>query len=88
LILKGGIDLCETVAEAATREIYEEIGLIDGKHLELIAELNEPLRYSASGWLANEGFAGQEFQFVLFRSVSALLDSDPAKVLSTCIFVV
>ena len=50
------------------------MGLVDGVHLELVEELEEPNRYRAGGWLAAEGFAGQELRFVLFRCALPLLD--------------
>jgi hypothetical protein len=35
------------------------MGLMDGIHLELVGELDEPNKYRAGGWLSKEGFAGQ-----------------------------
>jgi len=53
------VDPGESIGDAAAREAFEEMGIADGLHLERVAELEEPSRYSAGGWLAKEGFAGQ-----------------------------
>ena len=53
------MDPGESIGDAAAREAFEEMGIADGLHLERVAELEEPNRYAAGGWLAKEGFAGQ-----------------------------
>ena len=70
------MDPGESIGDAAAREAFEEMGIVDGLHLERVAELEEPNRYAAGGWLAKEGFAGQELRFVLFRCVDPVLDGD------------
>lgn len=69
---QGGMDAVpvpETVAAAAAREAYEEMGLRaadangESAHMVLAAAQEsdeEAVRYEAGGWLANAGFAGQQ----------------------------
>lgn len=76
----------ETVQEAATRELYEEMGLVLGRDVMLLGGCSPslpPVRYSTSGtgsWLEREGYAGQELHWVLFQSASEGLDHDPNRV--------
>jgi len=97
---QGGVDdawegngfQAETVAEAATRELYEEMGLECGKGVVLVesACTDVPaVRYDTSGtdsWLTKNGFQGQELHWSIFRCVSGLGDSDPSRMcdLSGC----
>jgi len=85
----------ETLAEAAARELYEEMGLEVGLHVELTKELSgsaisgsddidgaSPVRYETTGtgsWLEKNGFAGQELRWAVFRCVSDELRRDPAR---------
>ena len=76
---QGGVDQGESVVEAASRELFEEMGVEDGHHVEFVGEVpsdvSSELRYEvAGGWLKENGYAGQELRFVLFRTVSAGLE--------------
>ena len=66
---QGGMDASsrehsrpETVLEAAAREAFEEVGLKVGEHIVPIAAMDDEqaVRYAAGGWLAQEGYAGQQ----------------------------
>ena len=76
---QGGVDQGESVVEAASRELFEEMGVEDGHHVEFVGEVpsdvSSELRDEvAGGWLKENGYAGQELRFVLFRTVSAGLE--------------
>ncbi|CAB9523493.1 Nudix hydrolase [Seminavis robusta] len=91
---QGGVDAAweenqfqeETVTQAATRELYEEMGLVLGKHVVLMdaTTTNDDaggIRYETDGtnsWLAQSGFAGQELHWVLFRCIDGRGDADPS----------
>lgn len=87
---QGGIDggdKIESVIDAAIRELYEEVGLEEGKHVLLEEMDNETTaikcRYKTEGtgsWLDKEGFAGQELNWVIFRCADADLEMDPSSV--------
>lgn len=81
----GGVDENESIAEAATRELYEEVGLKVDKHV--ILEPNDlsqiKCKYSTAGsnsWLEKEGYAGQELNFVIMRCSDPELERDPGAV--------
>ncbi|CAJ1930691.1 unnamed protein product [Cylindrotheca closterium] len=82
---EGNNNQAETVAEAASRELFEEMGLRTGKDVTVISENTstlsvEPIRYEAKGndnWLTKNGFSGQELHWVIFRCTNARGDSDP-----------
>ena len=84
---QGGVDDAhsgkpkETIAQAAVRELYEEMGLVEGRDVLLIDQDTEEyrIRYSTGGsdnWLTKAGFAGQELHWVLFRCIDARGDKD------------
>ncbi|KAL7541648.1 hypothetical protein ACHAXR_011095 [Thalassiosira sp. AJA248-18] len=87
---QGGVDggtKLETVADAAIRELYEEVGLEDGKQvlLEKIDNDMAPIkcRYKTEGtgsWLEKAGFAGQELNWVIFRCADSELERNPSLV--------
>lgn len=94
---QGGVDAArdesgkdETVAEAAIRELYEEVGLENGRHV-ILEDLctssgvssSLKCRYTTAGtgsWLEQEGFSGQELHWTLFRCSDAKLERDPSLV--------
>ncbi|KAL9181484.1 hypothetical protein ACHAXT_010289 [Thalassiosira profunda] len=84
---QGGVDggsKMESVTTAAIRELYEEVGLENGKHV-VVETTDEPIkcRYKTGGtgsWLEKEGFAGQELNFVIFRCADAELEKHPSLV--------
>ena len=79
----------ETIVEAATREMHEEIGLELGRHVmlepnfplpSLEASSNTGIRYLTAGttnWLTRAGFEGQELHWTIFRCMDARGDHDP-----------
>ena len=62
---QGGVDRGETAADAAARELYEEVG-IEGLELVLSLPEAEECCYRAGGWLKGAGFDGQVLLFSLF----------------------
>ena len=84
----------ETLRQAAARELYEEMGLQLGEHVEYLHgdqddisdEANvgpKPYRYTTKGtgsWLEQQGFAGQELHWVLFECISAECARNPSNV--------
>jgi len=87
---QGGVDggsKSESVTEAAIRELYEEVGLEEGKHvlLEKVDSEKSDIkhRYQTEGtgsWLEKEGFAGQELNWTIFRCADSDLERDPSLV--------
>lgn len=80
---QGGMDAAsaETVLEAATREAFEECGLRVGKHivpLGVMQDDSEAVRYEAGGWLAKEGFAGQQLHWAIYGCCDPVGDTDPS----------
>ena len=90
---QGGVDAAweenghpeETVVQAATRELYEEMGLVLGQHVVLLSpdkeDLSHGIRYETSGtsnWLTRAGFSGQQLQWVLFRCMDGRGDAHPS----------
>ena len=88
---QGGVDggdSSESVSDAAIRELYEEVGIVHGKHV-LLEKLIDGVttsikaRYATEGtgsWLENEGFSGQELNWVIFRCADSDLERDPSLV--------
>ena len=91
---QGGVDgrsdthsKLETPADAAVRELYEEIGLENGVHV-LLEQLDDDMphikcRYSTAGtgsWLEKEGLAGQELNWIIFRCADSNLERNPSLV--------
>ena len=84
---QGGVDggsKSETVTEAAIRELYEEVGLEVDNHV-MVKEVKDAIkcRYSTKGtgsWMEEEGFAGQELNWIVFRCTDVNLECDPASV--------
>lgn len=83
--LQGGVDENESIAEAAIRELYEELGLEVDKHV--ILQPNDlpqiKCKYSTAGsnsWLQKEGYLGQELNFVIMRCSDPRLERDPSAV--------
>ena len=91
---QGGVDAAcdennhqeETIVQAASRELYEEMGLIVGDHV--VCEENGSdekecrtgIRYDTSGtsnWLTKAGFSGQELHWVIFRCIDGRGDANP-----------
>lgn len=83
----------ETLREAAARELYEEMGLTLGLHVEYMYGGNDiadnvnvappPLRYTTKGtgsWLERSGFSGQELHWVLFSSISEEFCHNPRNI--------
>eukprot|EP00527_Entomoneis_sp_CCMP2396_P000505 CAMPEP_0198147390 /NCGR_PEP_ID=MMETSP1443-20131203/35296_1 /TAXON_ID=186043 /ORGANISM="Entomoneis sp., Strain CCMP2396" /LENGTH=375 /DNA_ID=CAMNT_0043811701 /DNA_START=85 /DNA_END=1212 /DNA_ORIENTATION=+ len=69
----------ETIAEAAARELYEEMGLRCKQHVILVdQDTIEPVRYDTSGdnWLTRSGFTGQELHWCIFRCTGGRGDTD------------
>ena len=88
---QGGVDggpKQETVIEAASRELYEEVGLKNNDHVileQIDCELPVPLKckYKTQGtgsWLEEEGFVGQELNWVIFRCANSNLERDPSQI--------
>lgn len=88
---QGGVDggdSSESVSDAAIRELYEEVGIVHGKHV-LLEKLIDGVttsikaRYATEGtgsWLENEGFSGQELNWVIFRCADSDLERGPSRV--------
>uniref|UniRef100_A0A7S3DRC8 Nudix hydrolase domain-containing protein n=2 Tax=Entomoneis paludosa TaxID=265537 RepID=A0A7S3DRC8_9STRA len=86
---QGGVDdaweannfVPETIAQAAARELYEEMGLKCDKDVILMnGNAVEPVRYDTSGtdnWLTKSGFQGQELHWCVFRCVNGNGDINP-----------
>jgi putative (di)nucleoside polyphosphate hydrolase len=81
---QGGVDggdKPETIIDAAIRELYEEVGIVNGKHVLLETTMNgAKARYATEGtgsWLENEGFAGQELNWIIFRCADTDLERNP-----------
>lgn len=70
---QGGIEKNESLEDAASRELYEETGIMVGKDgvVELVGALPEDdgyaYRVDGASWLADRGLAGQRLEFCLFR---------------------
>jgi len=64
---QGGIDDGESPADAAVRELYEEMGLRTPDHVTLVETLEETIPYDVppGTWLSKAGFAGQRLHFTL-----------------------
>lgn len=91
---QGGVDATikngeiETVAQAAARELFEEVGLETGKHVLLETfrtDIMSPIkcRYKTEGtgsWLEKAGFLGQELNWIAFRCADSSLEIDPNSV--------
>lgn len=87
---QGGVDggdRPESVTDAAIRELYEEVGIVHGKHVLLDKFYGDTTsikaRYETDGtrsWLEKEGFAGQELNWVIFRCADSDLERDPSLV--------
>ena len=81
---QGGIEIGESQSAAATRELYEEVGMKPGAThgLALVAEVppDESFCYAAGGWLAAKGLAGQRLEFTLFH-LDTTADPSPLCVL-------
>ena len=86
---QGGVDggpEPETIAEAASRELYEEVGLRNNDHV-LLEKIDCDLptlkcKYKTTGtgsWLEKEGFVGQELNWVIFRCANSNLECDPSQ---------
>jgi putative (di)nucleoside polyphosphate hydrolase len=92
---QGGVDDAwkgrpkETIFEASSRELFEEMGLEVGTHVLHVVDpsyqhpVEPPVRYrtngtSTSNWLTKAGFAGQEIHWTVFRCADARGDQDPA----------
>ena len=82
---EGNNNIAETVTGAASRELFEEMGLQTGQDV-IVVPANKttpavkPTRYEAKGkdnWLTRNGFSGQELHWVIFRCCNARGDSDP-----------
>lgn len=81
---QGGMNAegMESVAEAASRELFEETGLTVEAHVVPVAaqESDEGAeRYRAGGWLAEAGLSGQQLHWALFFAADARLDADAAR---------
>lgn len=86
---QGGVDggpKPETITEAATRELYEEVGLKYKEHV-LLEKIDCELptlkcKYRTTGtgsWLEKEGFVGQELNWVIFRCADSNLECNPSQ---------
>ena len=73
----------ESTVEAATRELFEEVGMRVGHTpgLRVVGELpnDDAFCYAAGGWLTTAGLAGQRLAFCLFH-----LATDDANVSQWC----
>lgn len=83
---QGGVDggdKPESITDAAIRELYEELGIVHGKHVLLeptVTTSSIKARYATKGtgsWLENEGFAGQELNWIIFRCADTDLERNP-----------
>ena len=91
---QGGVDgatttkPAETTVQAAIRELYEEVGIVHGKHVLLEKPMDAEMtnikcKYKTGGtgsWLEKEGFAGQELNWIIFRCADSDLEIDPTLV--------
>ena len=63
--------MSETTIDAASRELYEEVGMKVGttQGLVVVGDLpqSDAFAYAAGGWLAKKGLAGQRLEFCLFH---------------------
>jgi ADP-ribose pyrophosphatase YjhB (NUDIX family) len=95
---QGGVDDAhdnkpkETFQKAASRELFEEMGLVEGTHVVLALDPSKisdddkeessssyAVRYNTGGsanWLTKAGFAGQELHWVIYRCADARADKD------------
>ena len=68
----------ETIEDASHRELYEEMGLVVGKHVMQISSTptsDSGIRYRTNGtsnWLTKSGFVGQEIHWTIYRCVDAV----------------
>eukprot|EP01061_Rhynchopus_euleeides_P044113 TRINITY_DN77195_c0_g1_i1.p1 TRINITY_DN77195_c0_g1~~TRINITY_DN77195_c0_g1_i1.p1 ORF type:complete len:175 (+),score=33.51 TRINITY_DN77195_c0_g1_i1:81-605(+) len=69
---QGGLDAGETVSQAASRELYEEMGV--SGHPALFEAPSDPACFYRieGGWLSRNGFAGQHLGFAAFYAPDAL----------------
>ncbi|KAL3935295.1 MAG: hypothetical protein SGBAC_009166 [Bacillariaceae sp.] len=82
---EGNNNKAETIVGAASRELFEEMGLRTSKDVIVVSDTIgtpsiEPIRYEAKGndnWLIKNGFSGQELHWIIFRCANARGDSDP-----------
>ena len=65
---QGGIEDGENPAVAATREVYEEMGIRSPGHVLLVETLDEVHAYKTpkGSWLHRQGFIGQHLHWTLF----------------------
>uniref|UniRef100_A0A7S3KYI4 Nudix hydrolase domain-containing protein n=2 Tax=Amphora coffeiformis TaxID=265554 RepID=A0A7S3KYI4_9STRA len=84
---QGGVDGCdqpETILQASHRELYEEMGLVVGTHVQVVycdESSGRGVRYRTGGsgnWISRAGFAGQELHWTIYRCIDARGDSDPS----------
>lgn len=89
---QGGVDdageennfCAETIIDAASRELYEEMGLQTNQDVLIMQNQDtpiKPVRCTANGtndWLTKSGYTGQELHWVMFRCVNGRGDSDAA----------
>ena len=82
---QGGVDggdKPETILEASNRELYEEMGLVVGAHVQVVhCDESNGMRYRTAGsgaWISKAGFVGQELHWTIYRCVDARGDSDPS----------
>eukprot|EP00227_Mantoniella_beaufortii_P001847 CAMPEP_0197605804 /NCGR_PEP_ID=MMETSP1326-20131121/43810_1 /TAXON_ID=1155430 /ORGANISM="Genus nov. species nov., Strain RCC2288" /LENGTH=222 /DNA_ID=CAMNT_0043173649 /DNA_START=54 /DNA_END=722 /DNA_ORIENTATION=+ len=72
---QGGIEIDESTVEAASRELYEEVGMKVGetRGLAVVGDIppHDDFCYAAGGWLAKKGLAGQRLEFCLFHLPTA-----------------
>lgn len=92
---QGGVDgadlssdpsaLPETIDQAAARELYEEMGVMVGKHVFPLSfqSLAPSTRYTTQGtgsWMEKEGFVGQELHWRIFQCADKKLEAKPEEV--------
>eukprot|EP00277_Geminigera_cryophila_P012040 CAMPEP_0179455338 /NCGR_PEP_ID=MMETSP0799-20121207/39320_1 /TAXON_ID=46947 /ORGANISM="Geminigera cryophila, Strain CCMP2564" /LENGTH=315 /DNA_ID=CAMNT_0021254353 /DNA_START=229 /DNA_END=1173 /DNA_ORIENTATION=- len=70
---QGGIEYGENAGVAATREVYEEMGILtstvpSAQHVTLVRTLDHVCRYQTpqGSWLHQQGFVGQDMHWTLF----------------------
>jgi len=72
---QGGVEMGESMVEAASRELYEEVGMRMGttQGLSVVGDLptHDDFCYAAGGWLAKKGLAGQRLEFCMFHLATA-----------------
>lgn len=71
----------ETIVQAASRELFEEMGLTVGEDVVLDSpdDCAQGIRYETTGttnWLTKAGFSGQELHWVLYRCIDGRGDQD------------